>query len=428
MKNRPRDPFGVRFIEGPAAHGPAGDVDQRIGQLLRQLPPPPALPPGNLARVAAHLRDDAGLRRPRRFRYALVAALVLGSSSAVYARRQIGQVLVEVGAALGIHTAAPPPTTRAQRQRHPAAVTTAAPPAATVAAPLAPPPGASATTAAAPATPVALPPPALPRSAGAAPRVRPRPTRVALVAPPASTAAIDRPAPPPESAANDAPAAPAPLPVPPPPPAAGLALAPAPLPAPATTQAPPPSPSSSPPSPSPRPWYTPAPSRAAVRPPSVLGAEARLMREALESLRLAHDPAMALARLDEHRARFPGGLLRADADLLRVDALVALDRRGEALALLESLPVPWSPRGAELQVLRGELRAAHSCQEARLDFDQVLAREAPATLAERALRGRAICRLEEGGLAAATADLEAYLVRFPDGPFAAQATKLLRRR
>jgi hypothetical protein len=335
-----------------------------------------------------------------------VTALILASSSAVYARRQIGQMLVEVGAALGIDTDAAPRAGRARKPRRPE---TATPATAAGTGPT------TATLAPAPADKVVPPPVRPPRSDRSATRARVRPARVALVDPPVTVAAaVDPPAPPVVEAVDSPPSlAPPALPAP----AHPLvpALAPPPLPAPATAA-------------SPSPWYPPAPVRAPVRPPSVLGAEARLVREALESLRRERQPAAALARLDEHRERFPRGLLRADADLLRVDALVALERRAEALALLESLPVPWSPRGAELQVLRGELRAAHSCRQARRDFDQVLAREVPAAVAERALRGRAICRINEAGASAATVELRAYLARFPAGPFAAQATKLLRRR
>jgi hypothetical protein len=135
----------------------------------------------------------------------------------------------------------------------------------------------------------------------------------------------------------------------------------------------------------------------------------------------------ALDLLDEHRDRYPGGLLRAEADLLRVETLVALDRRPDALTLLESLPLPSSPRGAELQVLRGELRAARSCPRARADFDDLLGRAIAPPVAERALRGRAICQLQQGGLDTARSDLQTYLRRFPEGPFAARATALLHR-
>jgi hypothetical protein len=130
---------------------------------------------------------------------------------------------------------------------------------------------------------------------------------------------------------------------------------------------------------------TPAPSTAG------LGDEARLLRRAIEELRQERDPRAALVALDEHRARFPGGVLRADADVLRVEVLLALDRDGEALALLERLPLSGTPRGDELRVTRGELRAAHDCAAALADFERVLRESPSAAVAERARRGRDLC-------------------------------------
>jgi hypothetical protein len=152
-----------------------------------------------------------------------------------------------------------------------------------------------------------------------------------------------------------------------------------------------------------------------------LADETRLVRRALEELRHDGDPRAALVALDEHRSRFPHGLLRADADLVRVQALLALDRVGEALALLEPLDLSSSPRGDELQVTRGELRAARQCRRAIADFDGVLSRQAPAPVAERALWGRAVCHLRLDDRAAADDDLRAYLQRFPTGRFAGEA-------
>jgi TolA-binding protein len=156
-----------------------------------------------------------------------------------------------------------------------------------------------------------------------------------------------------------------------------------------------------------------------------LGDEARLLRRALQNLRQGRNPTAALATLDEHRARFPAGLLSADADLVRIEALLALDRDREALALLEPLDLAASPRGDELRVVRGELRARTDCTRAAADFTAVLAHSGPDPLAERALRGRALCLLRTSA-ASAEHDLRAYLARFPAGRFAAEARARLK--
>jgi hypothetical protein len=152
-----------------------------------------------------------------------------------------------------------------------------------------------------------------------------------------------------------------------------------------------------------------------------LARETELVRLALGRLRREHDPAGALALLDQHARRFPSGALGPEAAIVRVDALLALDRRSEALAILDRLPFPPSARGRELLVVHAELAAgAQRWTTAAAAFDLALADPAlEAELAERALHGRAACRLRMGDRRAARVDLEAYLRRFPDGRFAA---------
>jgi len=155
--------------------------------------------------------------------------------------------------------------------------------------------------------------------------------------------------------------------------------------------------------------------------------EERLLSAAVRALRAQRDPSSALLALDEYRARFPRGRLIVEADVLRVDTLVSLQRNAEALATLEHMVLGHMPGGLERQLQRGELRAAVGrWQDARSDFDQVLAhaRGHSHELSERALWGRAQSRVHLGDERGARADAEAYLRRFPKGRFAAQAERL----
>jgi hypothetical protein len=154
--------------------------------------------------------------------------------------------------------------------------------------------------------------------------------------------------------------------------------------------------------------------------PSGIELESELLQRALELLRRHHDGSRALALLDEHRARFPAGLLTLEASVARVDALLLLGRRAEALQQLSSLSLERVGRRTELLLLRAELNAERDCRRALTDFDAVLAATAPAPLLERALFGRANCRLRLGDGAGGRADLDNYLDRFPRGRFAAQ--------
>lgn len=154
--------------------------------------------------------------------------------------------------------------------------------------------------------------------------------------------------------------------------------------------------------------------------PSTAALESELLQKALEKLRREHDGAGALRLLDDYRTRFPSGLLSLEAAVARVDALLLLGRRAEALQQLSRLPLARVGRRSELQLLRAELYAEQDCRKALGDFDAVLAAAPPAALAERALYGRATCRLRLGDSVGGTADLQSYLSRFPSGRFAPQ--------
>jgi hypothetical protein len=149
-----------------------------------------------------------------------------------------------------------------------------------------------------------------------------------------------------------------------------------------------------------------------------LAREARLLGLALQRLRHDHDPRAALAILDDHAARFPHSIFGPEAAITRVDALLALDRRPSALAVLEHLELPATTRGRELFVIRAELRVgAKRYAEAISDFTRTLDDSAGDVLHERALHGRIACYLATGKDAQARTDLRRYLLRFPGGRF-----------
>ncbi len=161
-------------------------------------------------------------------------------------------------------------------------------------------------------------------------------------------------------------------------------------------------------------------------PEGALARESKLLAEAMTAMRKQHDAVRALRLLDEYRASFPQGTLAGEATVLRVEALLALGRSAEALGILERAPLERLPRTLELWTLRGELRGSEGrCADAIGDFNRVLAAAANASLAERALYGRASCRARTGDLGAARRDYEAYLVRFPGGRFSSKVKAAL---
>ena len=154
---------------------------------------------------------------------------------------------------------------------------------------------------------------------------------------------------------------------------------------------------------------------------SALAAESLALQGVLVRLRREHDAQGALALLDQSQALFAHGAFALEAQVARVDALLLLGRRDEALAILNRLPLTHIGRGGELRLQRAELRARTDCGLALVDFD-ALARQALApALAERALYGRAACELRVGDDNHAQADLRDYLTRFPKGRFVTQA-------
>ena len=155
--------------------------------------------------------------------------------------------------------------------------------------------------------------------------------------------------------------------------------------------------------------------------------EAGMVAEALSQLRQQGEPRAALVTLDAYARTFPHGVLEAEARRTRLEALIRLDDRKAALALLDAMPGLSDEPGTELLLTRAELRAAAGrFREALADFTQIVEGEGGAPAAsERALYGRAVClgRLSEDDRA--RADLLAYGRRFPHGRFAAEVRRLL---
>jgi len=167
--------------------------------------------------------------------------------------------------------------------------------------------------------------------------------------------------------------------------------------------------------------------------PDPVPTEQRALGEIIALLRKQHAPLAALALLDEHRARFAERGLSPEADMLRVEALLAVGRNADALAVLDRLPLGSLPKRDERFVLRGELRAAAGrWQAAQSDFAATLANldttSAHATkrdVNERALWGRAAAKSHLHDEVGARADLTLYLRLFPAGRFATPAAAIL---
>lgn len=174
----------------------------------------------------------------------------------------------------------------------------------------------------------------------------------------------------------------------------------------------------------------PAPAESATK--ATVGSEDTVMREsallgaAMARLRQTHDAAGALTLLESYRQQFPHGVLQPEADLIHVTALLDLGRRRDALAVLDPRELADdTPRGLELLVVRGELRAeAGRCPAAIADFDTALD-QVQGELLARGLYGRSRCRARVGNAAGAQSDLVEYLRRFPDGRFSAAARQSL---
>ncbi len=142
--------------------------------------------------------------------------------------------------------------------------------------------------------------------------------------------------------------------------------------------------------------------------------ESDLLARAFQALRVDHNPQQALAALDEHQRRFPAGALRGEACLARLEALLAAGRKAEALALIARSEADGLAITRDMRLARAELLAGSDrCGEAMADFDELLSLVSPSRPNERALYGRAFCRLRAGDSDGARSDLQTYLAMLP---------------
>ena len=152
------------------------------------------------------------------------------------------------------------------------------------------------------------------------------------------------------------------------------------------------------------------------------------MALAITKLRQDGDAEQALILLDQYRNEFgPASALGPEANNTRIEALLRLRRHAQALVLLDTMTPATTGVGRELLVARAELRADKGRRSAALhDFDRLLSAGGKADgVTERALYGRANCRMKNGDGAGARRDLETYLAIFPDGRFAREARAAL---
>jgi hypothetical protein len=155
------------------------------------------------------------------------------------------------------------------------------------------------------------------------------------------------------------------------------------------------------------------------------GLEVRMFSEVTRAWRRG-DARGALDRIDAYEDLFPEGNFAPEVILIKVDALQALGRSDEALNSLRYRSLARLPRSTELELIRGELSAkAGRCDEAVVDFDQVLRHEPNERLGERALYARASCRARLGDQDGAETDLRLYLLRHPNGPHVAAVRRAL---
>ena len=88
-------------------------------------------------------------------------------------------------------------------------------------------------------------------------------------------------------------------------------------------------------------------------PPPPPAGEAGMLADVFRELRSRGDARAALRALDEYDRQFPAGGLKSEARVARAEALLALDRRRDALPLLEGLEQAGFAPTRDLRVARG---------------------------------------------------------------------------
>ena len=172
-----------------------------------------------------------------------------------------------------------------------------------------------------------------------------------------------------------------------------------------------------------------APSVSSPGLPNRPGGEAALVAEMFRALHAEHDPARALALAESHARTFADGELTVEATAARVEALLALGRRSQALEILDGVSDDAAAISPARTLLRGELRlAAGRCAQALRDFAAVESATAVAgatDLGSRAYLGHGTCSARLGDLAGARASFSRYLELSHAGPAAGDARRFL---
>jgi tetratricopeptide (TPR) repeat protein len=143
-------------------------------------------------------------------------------------------------------------------------------------------------------------------------------------------------------------------------------------------------------------------------------AESALLASALQRLHREHDASGTLLMLESYPSRFPHGQLAGEVALVEAEALLKLGRREELVERLDPSRIGRFPRASELLLLRAEaLAKLGRYSEASAAFSELLDGPLEREPRERALYGRALCRMELGRADGAREDLALLMAEFP---------------